>query len=119
MEVRTFVTFRSNRFDTSESKPHYINPCCFGDDVAEWLVQRLKEVGVPIDEQIGQEDFGWFLGFEAGLNRYHFVLEYNADGYWLGWLERQRGLIASAFDLRSKGIGVDAAEVIRLSIDVI
>ena len=91
MELRTLVTFRSSNFNTTESKSYYINPHTFGDDVAEWVVQRLKESGIAVDEKIGQEDFGWYLGFRYGLYKYHFVLGYNADGYWLGWLERQRG----------------------------
>ncbi|HZQ19589.1 MAG TPA: hypothetical protein VFA90_12775 [Terriglobales bacterium] len=113
MKVRTFVTFRSGKFNISESKPHYINPCCFGDDVAEWLVQRLKEVGVPVDEKIGQEDFGWYLGFESATTKYHFVLSYNPDGYWFGWLERQRGFMASALGLRRKDISTDATVIIH------
>src|SRR5262249_49846144 len=55
MEVRTLVTFRSSRFNTSETKAHYITPCCFGDDVTDWMLQRLKERGVSVDENVGQE----------------------------------------------------------------
>lgn len=113
MEVRTLVTFRSNRFNTSESKSNYINPCCFGDDAAEWLRQQLASSGVTVDPKIGQEDFGWYLGFQCGLYRYHFILSYNSDGHWMGWLERQRGPLGSLFGAREKGIQPDAANTIH------
>ena len=122
MEVRTLVTFRSSRFNTTETKPHYINPCCFGDDVAEWVVTQLKERAVSVDESIGQEDFGWYLGFQGGLHKYQFVLGYNPDGYWMGWLERQRGFIGSLVGARNKGIEPEAAtvlqEILNSSVDI-
>ena len=75
MEVRTLVTFRSDKFNTTESKRNYINSGCFGDDVADWFVQRLASSGMAVDPKIGQEDFGWYLGFRSGSYRYHFVLK--------------------------------------------
>jgi hypothetical protein len=113
MEVRTLVTFRSNQFNMTESKPNYINAGCFGDDVADWFLQRLASSGMAVDTKIGQEDFGWYLGFRSGPYRYHFVLGYNPDGYWMGELERQRGLIASLFGARKRGIQPDAANAIH------
>jgi len=59
MEARTLVTFRSSDFNPTESRPHHINPYSFGDDVAGWMVQRLKENGIAVEENPGQEDFGW------------------------------------------------------------
>jgi len=113
MEVRTLVTFRSKKFNTSTSKPTYINPSCFGDDLAAWLVRELSSIGVSADSKIGQEDFGWYLGFQRGSRKYHFVVGYNPDGYWMGWLERRRGLIASLFGARRRGIEPDAASAIH------
>ena len=113
MELRTLVTFRSNKFNTSEIKSNYINPCCFGGDVAQWLVQQLTSSGVAVEPKIGQEDFGWYLGFQCGSYRYHFVLGYNPDGFWMGWLERQRGLLGRFFGARKKEIQLDAANAIH------
>ena len=113
MEPRTLVTFRSSKFNTSQSKPNYINPCCFGDDTAEWLLQQLKNSGIKVDPEVSQEDFGWYLGFQCGPNQYNFVLGYNPDGYWMGWLERQRGLIGSLIGARKKGIQADAANAVH------
>ena len=112
MQTRTLVTFRSGRFNTTETRPHDINPGCFGDDVAEWILQRVKERGVSVDEKVGQEDFGWYLGFRIGPHEYHFVLGYNADGYWIGWLERARSLIGNLVGLHKKGIEPEAASLI-------
>ena len=39
--VRTVVTFRSSAFNTTESKDYFINECCFGDDAARWIIERL------------------------------------------------------------------------------
>jgi len=113
MEVRTLVTFRSNKFNTSISKPNYINPECFGDDLAEWLVRELISARIAADSKLGQEDFGWYLGFTCGPNKYDFIVGFNPDGYWMGWLERQRGPIASLFGLRKRGIQPNAAHAIH------
>jgi hypothetical protein len=113
MEVRTLVTFRSGKFNITQTKPYYINPYSFGDDVAEWMVRRLKEDGIAVEEKLGQEDFGWYLGFRCGRYTYNFVLGFNADGYWLGWLERQRGLLPSLFGARRRGIQPVAVRVIH------
>jgi hypothetical protein len=118
MRLRTLVTFRSSKFNTSETKPHYINPGCFGDDVAEWMVERLKRNEIVVDEKIGQEDFGWFLGFQIGLEKYHFVLSHNPDGYWMGWIERQRSFWASLFGARKRGIQPSAATAIHSILSV-
>ena len=44
-EIRTHVTFRSTRFNQTEPRAHFINPNCFGDDCAEWLVASLRSRG--------------------------------------------------------------------------
>ena len=110
---RTVVTFRSAKFNTSETKPHYINAYSYGDDVAEWLRSELAARGVVVVGEVGQEDFGWWLRFRCGSHMCDFVLGYNPDGYWTGWLERKRGIADSLFGMRKKGIGTDAAHLIH------
>jgi hypothetical protein len=44
-KIRTVVTFESSLFNTSDPKDYFINPCCFGDDVAVWLAQQLRAKG--------------------------------------------------------------------------
>jgi hypothetical protein len=110
---RTLVTFRCTKFNTSETRRDYINPNNYGDDVAEWLRNELAAQGIVVGRKIGQEDFGWWLSFQNGGRMYDFVLGYNADGYWMGWLERERGMAGSLFGMRRKGIQAEAAKVIH------
>jgi hypothetical protein len=102
----------------TEPRDYFINPCCFGDDVAEWLIGELRKQGMGTDEKPGQEDFGWYVNFElAGINhtlvighRPHGETE---EGTWIGWLERQRGLIGSILGRRKRGIQSSAAQAIH------
>jgi hypothetical protein len=36
-KIKTVVAFESTAFNMAEPKDYFINPCCFGDDVATWL----------------------------------------------------------------------------------
>jgi len=40
MIVRRNVIFQSTAFNTSQPKDYFINDCCYGDDVARWLMER-------------------------------------------------------------------------------
>ncbi|MDX9971742.1 MAG: hypothetical protein RBU21_02000 [FCB group bacterium] len=55
------ILFETNRFNLSEVKDHFINPCCFGEDLAAWLRGALAQKGITASEP-GQEDWGWCLG---------------------------------------------------------
>jgi hypothetical protein len=117
-EVRTVVTFESAAFNMSNPKDYFINPCCFGDDVAEWLIGELRKQGVRTDEKPGQEDFGWYLNFDTADVSHTFVIGHRPNGEtesgtWIGWLERKRGLIGSIFIGRSRGIQASAAQAIH------
>lgn len=57
---RREISFRSSSFNLSEHKEHFINPCCFGEDVAAWLREGLLQRSIPVSEP-GQEDWGWYL----------------------------------------------------------
>ena len=35
------TTVETDLFEPREVKPHFINPCCFGEDFATWLRQQL------------------------------------------------------------------------------
>jgi len=64
------ILFETNRFNVSEVGKHFINPCCFGEDFAEWLRQQLTRkgytAGVPY-----QEDWGWEVLAQHGSQRYY------------------------------------------------
>src|SRR6185295_1206465 len=107
--IRTLVTFQSPAFNGTERRDYFINDCCYGDDVARWLIEQLRSRGLQTDDEPGQEDFGWYFGFKVGGTGYHFVIGHRpADGQdpavWIGWLERKAGVLGSMFGARERGI---------------
>ena len=115
MPVRRHVMFRSDAFYTGEPKPYYINPDCYGDDVARFLMERLKERGLTPDSEPGQEDFGWYFGYRVGGVDYQFVLgfregEDGESGDWMGTVERAVGFLSSLFGGREKNIQPEALQ---------
>jgi len=112
----TEATFRSSAFNTSEVKPYFINPCCFGDDLAKWMIARLREIGIQTDGEPGQEDFGWYFEFEVPAGKHCCVLGYQDDdpeGRWCLWLERSRGFLGSIFGKRRAGIDSAAVQALQ------
>jgi hypothetical protein len=68
------ITVVTDLFEHKEVKPHFINPCCFGEDFAAWLLAQLaplREAGFELSEPI-QEDYGWGLWARHG-----------ADAFWI------------------------------------
>jgi hypothetical protein len=63
------VMFTTSRFNLSDVKEHFINPCCFGEDVAAWIRQPLETKGWTLDEP-GQEDWGWYAEAKSGDQSY-------------------------------------------------
>jgi hypothetical protein len=53
--MRTFVTFESDAFNVTEHRDYFINPCCYGDDLAKWLIARLCAHGIRADAEPGQD----------------------------------------------------------------
>lgn len=52
------VSFRTNLFSSKEVKPHFINERCFGEDLADWIIDKLRESEFSFSEPY-QEDWGW------------------------------------------------------------
>lgn len=116
--VKTVVTFKSSPFNVSEPKEHFINPCCFGIDVARWLTEQLRAKGYQAANAPGQEDFGWYFSFLIDGLEYCFVIGHrpvneNGEGVWIGWLERSRSFVASVLGGRNRGIQPAAARAIH------
>jgi len=110
--MRKEATFRTSAFNTSEARDYFINEGCFGDDLAKWMIGRLREAGVETDDEPGQEDFGWYFEFKVPAGPHCCILGYQEDepeGVWHLWLERSRGLLASI--LGRRGHGIDDAAV--------
>jgi len=125
--MKTEVSFLSAVFNSTESKDYFINDGCFGDDVARWLIARLRAGGLQTADEPDQEDFGWHFTFTAGGAEHCFVIgfqpNYPASGdRWLGWLERNAGFLGSILGARKRGILPEAVEAIdtalKASLDI-
>lgn len=117
-EIKTVFTFESTAFNMAEPKEYFINPSCFGDDVAMWLIGELQKQGLITDEKPGQEDFGWYLNFEVTGTAHTLVIGHRPTGEteagtWIGWLERRRGFLGSLVGGRDRGIQPAAVEAIE------
>jgi hypothetical protein len=112
-DVRTYVTFKSAAYNTTEPKDHYYHPNNFGDDLAEWLMQALEQQGYQVGEGLKQEDHGWYFTFWVGDRAYQFIVGYRGEEEWLGWVERKLGLLASLFGGRKRGIQPQATQAIK------
>jgi hypothetical protein len=118
---RTVVSFRTSLFNTSEPRPYFINPCCFGDDAARWIMAALERAGMAVDPEPGQEDFGWYFGFRVEGVDHHLVIGNREDaagatGEWIGWLERNVGFLQSLLGRRNTGISPAAARAIHAAL---
>jgi hypothetical protein len=51
------LIFSTDRFNLSSPRKYFINDCCYGDDAARWLVERLRARGLSVTEP-DQEDWG-------------------------------------------------------------
>jgi len=61
--------FRTKRFNVSITEDHFINPDCFGEDLAAWLRDKLIDRGSDVSE-LGQEDWGWYLKVRCNKGSY-------------------------------------------------
>lgn len=98
--MRLDLVFHSDRFNLSEVKKHFINPCCFGEDLAQWLAGKLRELGATVGEPY-QEDWGWEFQAEYAGARYYVGVGGNAEegagkpnfGEWRVILSKRRSLL--------------------------
>jgi hypothetical protein len=80
--TRDTITVETDRFEHRKVKPHFINPCCFGEDFAAWLKQELAPLaahGFDFSEPI-QEDYGWGMWASHGRDPFWIALSYVGDG---------------------------------------
>ena len=113
--MKTIFEFRSKAFNCMIAKDYFINPSCYGDDLAEWLIKRLSDDNITITGRPGQEDFGWFFTFIVNDVEHCVVVGFqpndpqNGDR-WIGWIERHVGFIGSALGRRNRDIHPDAIQ---------
>ncbi len=77
-----FITVETDLFEHREVKPHFINPCCFGEDFGAWLRQELLgQLGTDfLVSEITQEDYGWGFWARRGKDPFWIALSYVGDG---------------------------------------
>jgi hypothetical protein len=115
--MKTEVHFCSTVFNCTEPRDYFVNECCFGDDVAEWLIQQLGAQGIEAAPEPGQTDFGWFFTFNAGGQEHCFIIGFQPEDpasgdRWLGLIERHTGFLGSLFGGRKRGILPEAMQAI-------
>jgi hypothetical protein len=94
------IVVETDIFEHREVKPHFINPCCFGEDFAAWLrgeLSRSPGLDAALSEPI-QEDYGWGFWITRGKDRFWVALSYVGDGpqeapaQWVVSVRRDAGL---------------------------
>jgi hypothetical protein len=91
------VLFTSSRFNLSKVGDHFINPCCFGEDLVTWLRIKLAENKIETATPY-QEDWGWELPVTCGRGSYYLCVSGNADksgndeGEWRIIVEKRRSV---------------------------
>jgi len=93
------LLFRTDRFNLSKIGDTFINPCCFGEDLARWLRETLREKKFEVSEPY-QEDWGWELPAENKSGAYYLCVSGNADderansneGEWRIIIEKRRSI---------------------------
>jgi len=58
--MKTQVAFRSKNFPRYNGEEEQINPGLWGKRLAEYLVDKLKPLGIETEEIIA-EDWGWYI----------------------------------------------------------
>lgn len=91
--ARNLVTFTSSVFNTAEPRPHAIHASCFGEDLANWLIDQLKFRDIRTYKEPIQRDYGWYLLFGPGATVHRLSLTFipiddSGGGEWLGCVER-------------------------------
>jgi hypothetical protein len=80
--MRDAITVETDIFEHRQVGPHFINPCCFGEDFAAWLkgeLSSLEEGGFTFSNAI-QEDYGWGFWATHGRDRFWIALSYMGEG---------------------------------------
>jgi hypothetical protein len=99
--MRDAITVETDLFEHRQVQPHFINPCCFGEDFALWLKAELAPLatdGFTFSDAI-QEDYGWGFWATHGKNRFWIALSYVGDGpqeepaQWIISVAESRGVI--------------------------
>ena len=67
--VRTVIRFTSSAFNCTDVKDYFINPGCFGDDLAMLIASKWHAQGYDVQPPF-QEDWGWSALLKYGSTWY-------------------------------------------------
>ena len=114
---QSVVTFHTTAFNITARKPYFINDCCFGDDLARWMIAELRKQNVQAFDEPAQEDFGWYLTFELANTKYFFLISYRPDDIskgstWIGFIERKLSPLKALLRSPKQAIPLEASQVI-------
>src|SRR5688572_31743942 len=115
--MKTKFEFCSRHFNISVPREYFINPCCYGDDLAWWLIEKLNALDIKTSSEPGQEDFGWYFTFTVNEVEHCVVVGFQPNDLesgdrWIGWIERQLGFLGSLTGGRNRAILPSAVAVI-------
>lgn len=116
-KIQNCVVFKTAAFNTTVQRNYFINPACFGDDAARWIMVELGIQGFRTDAEPSQEDFGWYFTFVAAGISHHAVIgyrpgAYGAEGEWICWVERRAGPLGKMLKM-TREIKPEAAKAIQ------
>jgi len=114
--VKNVAVFDSGAFNHTEPRDYFLNPCCFGDDLARRLMTGFVQLGLSVDQDPGQEDFGWYFRYRVGDQDHCLVISGNGEGEWYVVVERERGLFASLFGRRHTAVAPAAVDALRAAL---
>ena len=92
------IIFETDEFNLSKEYDHFINPCCFGEDVSNWLKPFLENIGIEVND-IYQEDWGWKLSCKSNGRSYYLGVSGISEedcsdlGEWRVMITKRRSLI--------------------------
>ena len=76
------ATVETDIFNHREVKPHFINPCCFGEDFATWLMAKISFLAKSgfVFSEIIQEDYGWGFWAYHGKDPFWVAISFVGEG---------------------------------------
>jgi hypothetical protein len=106
-KIQNCVVFKTAAFNTTVQRDYFLNPSCFGDDAARWIMVELGIHGFHTDAEPSQEGFGWYFTFEAARVSHHALIgfrpgAYGGEGEWICWVERKAGALGAMFKMTKK-----------------
>ena len=90
---------------------HFVSRRAYGSDLANWLIYELARHDAAVEPMIGQKDGGWIVRFRFRGATYDFLALYQGP-YWVGLLERRRGIVGRLFHGQQKNVEFDAVRLI-------